>query len=648
MGTSEQTAYRVLARKYRPDSFSGLIGQDALVRTLSNAIALGRLAHAFVLTGVRGVGKTSTARILAKGLNCQGADGQGGPTLEPCGMCEPCKSISEGRHVDVLEMDAASNTGVDDVREIIDGAAYRPVSARFKIYIIDEVHMLSKSAFNALLKTLEEPPEAVKFIFATTEIRKVPVTILSRCQRFDLRRVPADLLTQHLSSIAAQEAIPAEEAALRLIAIAGEGSVRDALSLLDQAAALAGDGTRTEADDTAQPRITPALVNDMLGRGGMAETGQILQACLDGQIETSLAQFSTMVGAGAEAEQIIADLLELTHQASLSAAGAPPEDLPEATKAVVDALADMGIARLGRAWQILLNGHAEMRQAPNPVSATQMLLIRLGYTAPMPTPAEILEKLPDAPAANDGAKPSAPASVSGAASASSSHSASANRSAPRPDTQTASDPAPDTHMAPPPMAVAGGHDVMPVAAAPMADAAPASVPTTTPAITPAPSPATNEAEAGPVISSLSDIAALCDQNGERILAAQLRNHIQLVSLAPQRLDVALTGEAPTDLLPNLAKHLSAWTGQPFMVSLSKGPASPTLRQAEDMARDAAFEAAASQPVVADILALFPGAAVTDIIDNRAEAATPETETMTPENPDTDNRDAEISEEEDSQ
>ena len=648
MGTSEQTAYRVLARKYRPDSFSGLIGQDALVRTLSNAIALGRLAHAFVLTGVRGVGKTSTARILAKGLNCQGADGQGGPTLEPCGMCEPCRSISEGRHVDVLEMDAASNTGVDDVREIIDGAAYRPVSARFKIYIIDEVHMLSKSAFNALLKTLEEPPEAVKFIFATTEIRKVPVTILSRCQRFDLRRVPADLLTQHLSSIAAQEAIPAEEAALRLIAIAGEGSVRDALSLLDQAAALAGDGTRTEADDTAKPRITPALVNDMLGRGGMAETGQILQACLDGQIETCLAQFSTMVGAGAEAEQIIADLLELTHQASLSAAGAPPEDLPEATKAVVDALADMGIARLGRAWQILLNGHAEMRQAPNPVSATQMLLIRLGYTAPMPTPAEILEKLPDAPATNDGAKPAAPASVSGAASASSSNSASANRSAPRPDTQAASDPAPDTNMAPPPMAVAGGHDVMPAAPAPMADAAPASVPATTPAITPAPSPATNEAEAGPVISSLSDIAALCDQNGERILAAQLRNHIQLVSLAPQRLDVALTGEAPTDLLPNLAKHLSAWTGQPFMVSLSKGPASPTLRQAEDMARDAAFEAAASQPVVADILAIFPGAAVTDIIDNRAEAAAPDTETMTPENPDTDNRDAETSEEEDSQ
>ena len=262
MSTSTQTAYRVLARKYRPDSFSGLIGQDALVRTLSNALSLGRLAHAFVLTGVRGVGKTSTARILAKGLNCVGADGTGGPTLEPCGTCEPCTAISAGRHVDVLEMDAASNTGVDDVREIIDGAAYRPVSARFKIYIIDEVHMLSKSAFNALLKTLEEPPEAVKFIFATTEIRKVPVTILSRCQRFDLRRVPTDMMTAHLQKIAETESIQADEAALRLIAIAGEGSVRDALSLLDQAAALSADA------------ITAEMVNNMLGRGSLSDTGQ--------------------------------------------------------------------------------------------------------------------------------------------------------------------------------------------------------------------------------------------------------------------------------------------------------------------------------------------------------------------------------------
>ena len=228
MSDNQTTAYRVLARKYRPDSFETLIGQDALVRTLSNALELGRLAHAFVLTGVRGIGKTSTARILARGLNCEGADGTGGPTLNPCGVCQHCRDIADSRHIDILEMDAASNTGVDDVREIIDGANYRPVSARFKIYIIDEVHMLSRNAFNALLKTLEEPPDNVKFIFATTEIRKVPVTILSRCQRFDLRRVPNELMTTHLARIAKAEGISAEDGALIQISRASEGSVRDA------------------------------------------------------------------------------------------------------------------------------------------------------------------------------------------------------------------------------------------------------------------------------------------------------------------------------------------------------------------------------------------------------------------------------------
>ena len=265
--------YRVLARKYRPATFEQMIGQDALVQTLTNAIALGRLAHAFILTGVRGIGKTSTARILAKGLNCEGADGAGGPTMSPCGTCDPCKDINEGRHIDVLEMDAASNTGVDDVRDIIDGATYRPVSARFKIYIVDEVHMLSRSAFNALLKTLEEPPDNVKFIFATTEIRKVPVTILSRCQRFDLRRVPVDVMTHHLQTIADSENIKAAANTLVHIAKASEGSVRDALSLLDQAAAMNAD------------EISEQAVLDMLGQANTDLILKILQACLNGQIQ---------------------------------------------------------------------------------------------------------------------------------------------------------------------------------------------------------------------------------------------------------------------------------------------------------------------------------------------------------------------------
>ena len=578
MSISKQTAYRVLARKYRPDSFSGLIGQEALVRTLSNALSLGRLAHAFILTGVRGVGKTSTARILAKGLNCIGADGQGAPTLEPCGVCEPCQAISNGRHVDVLEMDAASNTGVDDVREIIDGAAYRPVSARFKIYIIDEVHMLSKSAFNALLKTLEEPPEAVKFIFATTEIRKVPVTILSRCQRFDLRRVPTDMMTAHLQKIADTESIKADEAALRLIAIAGEGSVRDALSLLDQAAALSADALNAE------------MVNNMLGRGSLSDTGQMLKSCLDGDIGLALSQFEDMVVSGAEPEQIIADLLELVHHASMAGAGAPPEDLPESANERIAQLADLGIARLGRAWQILLQGHSEMRGAPRPQSAAQMLLIRLAHTAPMPTPAEILEKLPDAPSQG----------VSQA-------DVSENPAQAEPQSQQEAGPTAESSSGMPSNTSSGAIS----AAGPSLQLATRSEPTEQ--AEPDPTSA-----AMPVITSLADIAALSDAHGERILAAHIRNHVQLVQLAPRRLDVSLAGEAPADLLSNIAKHLSAWTGAPWMVSLTKGEAQPTLRQIDDMKRDNSFKEAAKHPIVAEILTAFPGASVTNIIENNLD------------------------------
>ena len=612
MSTSSTSAYRVLARKYRPDSFSGLIGQDALVRTLSNALSLGRLAHAFVLTGVRGVGKTSTARILAKGLNCIGPDGNGVPTLEPCGSCEPCRSISEGRHVDVLEMDAASNTGVDDVREIIDGAAYRPVSARFKIYIIDEVHMLSKSAFNALLKTLEEPPEAVKFIFATTEIRKVPVTILSRCQRFDLRRVPTDMLSAHLKHIADTEAISADEAALRLIAIAGEGSVRDALSLLDQAAALSADS------------ITADMVNDMLGRGSLSDTAMMLKACLDGQIAEALTQFEAMIIAGAEPEQVISDLLELIHHSSMAAAGAAPEDLPEATNAMIATLAEMGIARLGRAWQILLQGHSEMRNAPRPQSAAQMVLIRLAYTAPMPTPAEILEKLPDAPASNSALpnkahsqqpaqpenmatqpKPTGPSAPDSTAQQSNS---APTLTSPAQTVSSAEGQASAQLDAAPNQT--GSNIAMQAAIQQPIAAQPSMAPDNT-------QPEIAAESAIEPVSSLADIASLADKKGERILAAHIRNHVQLVQLAPRRLDVSLAGEAPADLLSNIAKHLSAWMGEPWMVSLTKGAAEPTLRQAEDMARDAAFSEAAKQPVVAEILSTFPGATITNIIDHKA-------------------------------
>ena len=382
--SSETRPYRVLARTYRPSRFADLVGQEAMVRTLANAIASGRLAHAFILTGIRGVGKTTTARIIARALNCVGADGSGGPTSDPCGACEHCTSIGEDRHVDVIEMDAASRTGVDDIRELIEGVRYRPVSARFKVYIIDEVHMLSRNAFNALLKTLEEPPEHVKFIFATTEIRKVPVTVLSRCQRFDLRRVDGEVLFSHLGAVAAREKVEIAEDALRQIVRAAEGSVRDALSLLDQSIAHAAGG-RIEGDQ----------VRDMLGLADRMRTADLLEALMRGQVAPALGVFDTLHGAGADPVAVLQDLLELTHW--LTRLKAAPEDA-RAGGAVSDIELERGrtlaaalsIPALARCWQMLLKGISETQMAVDPRQAAEMVLIRLAYAADLPTPAEIV------------------------------------------------------------------------------------------------------------------------------------------------------------------------------------------------------------------------------------------------------------------
>ena len=383
-GSSETRPYRVLARTYRPSRFADLIGQEAMVRTLANAIESGRLAHAFILTGIRGVGKTTTARIIARALNCVGADGTGGPTPDPCGTCDHCTSIGEDRNVDVIEMDAASRTGVDDIRELIEGVRYRPVSARFKVYIIDEVHMLSRNAFNALLKTLEEPPEHVKFIFATTEIRKVPVTVLSRCQRFDLRRVGGETLFSHLGAIAGQEGVEIAEDALRQIVRAAEGSVRDALSLLDQAIAHAAGG-----------RIEGDRVRDMLGLADRMQTADLLEALLRGQAAPALGLFDSLHEAGADPVAVLQDLLEFTHW--LSRLKAAPEDA-RAGGAVSDIELERGrtlsaklsIPALTRCWQILLKGVSETHMAVDPRQAAEMVLIRLAYAADLPTPAEIV------------------------------------------------------------------------------------------------------------------------------------------------------------------------------------------------------------------------------------------------------------------
>ena len=588
MSQEAPTAYRVLARKYRPETFAALIGQEALVRTLSNALEMKRLAHAFVLTGVRGIGKTSTARLLAKGLNCIGVNGSGKETLEPCGSCEPCTAIGAGRHVDVLEIDAASHTGVDDAREIIEGVGYRPVSARYKIYIIDEVHMMSKSAFNALLKTLEEPPEAVKFIFATTEIRKVPVTILSRCQRYDLRRVSADMLEEHLQKICDQEGITYDAAALRTIAVAAEGSVRDALSMLDQAAAMTAD------------KLVEGAVNEMLGRPGRGESLGILQAIFAGDAAAALLQFARVHKNGAEAEMVVADLLNIIHQASLAAAGADLADLIESERPGIAALGDLGIAKLGRAWQMLLRGHEEVSKAPNPAAAFEMLVIRLAHTANMPTPGDILQKLPNAPHTRV-KETSAATKGSTAPPAESVQQSSAPLEA-----EPVAHPTTSMHMS-----GNGGQqqalaDNMPpdieshLAGILPAEAHPGE-------ITPAEPPPKDVA--APSITSLADIATLAEAKDEMLLAARVRTHPRLDALHPGSLEVALTERAPDSLIGDLAKYLTEWTGQRWLVSISDGPGGKTLAEERAEQADALKYEITETPLVKTILMLFPGSKI---------------------------------------
>ncbi|RST31055.1 DNA polymerase III subunit gamma/tau [Sphingomonas ginkgonis] len=395
--------YRVLARKYRPQNFHELIGQDAMVRTLGNAIASGRIAHAFLLTGVRGVGKTSTARLVAKALNCIGPDGQGGPTIDPCGVCEPCRAITEGRFIDVIEMDAASNTGVDDVREIIESVRYAAVSARYKIYIIDEVHMLTKNAFNALLKTLEEPPPHVKFLFATTEVAKVPVTVLSRCQRFDLRRIPAEALAAHFARVAAAEQIDVEPEALAVVARAAEGSARDGLSILDQAIAH-GSGT-----------ITATEVRQMLGLADRGRVRDLFAALLAGDAGAVLGQLDEAYSLGIDPASLMRGLMETVHTVTRAKAGGAGDVLQSAEEreAAGEWAGRLGWAVLHRLWQMMLKGLSDIGQAPDPHEAAAMALLRLVHAAELPDPAAVLGRLQngEAVAAVLSRQASAPASA---------------------------------------------------------------------------------------------------------------------------------------------------------------------------------------------------------------------------------------------
>jgi len=580
--TTKTEDYRVLARKYRPTDFNTLIGQDALVRTLTNAIRSGRLAHAFMLTGVRGVGKTTTARIIARALNCIGPDGQGGETAEPCGVCKNCTAIAEDRHVDVMEMDAASRTGVDDIREIIEGVRYKPVNARYKVYIIDEVHMLSKNAFNALLKTLEEPPEHVKFIFATTEIRKVPVTVLSRCQRFDLRRIDMETLANHFKSIVEQEGVSVTEGALALIARAADGSVRDGLSLLDQAIAH----TQGEVGEDA--------VRDMLGLADRARTFDLLDAAMKGDVEGALGQLADQYDAGADPAQVLEDMLELVHwltriKVTPTAAEAPGIPEMERTRGQ-DMAGGLTMAALTRAWQMLLKGLTEVRTAPSALQAAEMILVRLMYGLELPSPAEALKKMQDAPQPSPGApasQPSAPAPGGGGGSG-----VTAQGAAHTPSSTVTHAP---TMMAGPGHAVAG-----------------AAQPETQPI-------SMSEVEL-PDPHTFDQVVALTETLGEMILHANLISNVHLVNFQPGKIEYHPADHAPQDLAQRLSKFLNDHTPRRWVVTVSNQAGQATLKQQEEAAQAAERAAAAHDPLVRAVLDAFPGAEITAVKDTAADIA----------------------------
>ena len=572
MSETREEAYQVLARKYRPETFADLVGQEAMVRTLKNAFAADRIAHAFIMTGIRGTGKTTTARIIAKGLNCVGPDGKGGPTTEPCGQCEPCRAIAEGRHVDVMEMDAASRTGVGDIREIIDSVHYRAASARFKVYIIDEVHMLSTAAFNALLKTLEEPPAHVKFIFATTEIRKVPVTVLSRCQRFDLKRIEPEVMMGLLSKIAKAEGAQITDGALALITRAAEGSARDATSLLDQA--ISNGAGETNADQ----------VRAMLGLADRGRVLDLFDMIMRGAAPEALAELAAQYADGADPMAILRDLAEITHWISIikitPEAAQDPTTPPEERSRGLDMAGKLPMRVLSRMWQMLLKAIEEVALAPNAMMAAEMAVIRLTHVADLPDPETLVKRL---------------------------------------QSQTAPGPMPGG-------APAGGGYGAPggTVHAPMMGAshAPMRGPTMMGG------QATALAQAPQIaLPSFQHVVDLIREKRDMLLLKEVEDGVKLVRYSPGRIEFEPSALARPDLAARLSQRLQGWTGGRWGISVVSDGGAPTIAEERDAEENAARAEALANPLVQAVMASFPGARIAEIRTPEAMAAAAQAEAL---------------------
>ena len=553
---SDTPAYQVLARKYRPETFADLVGQEAMVRTLKNAFAADRIAHAFVMTGIRGTGKTTTARIIAKGLNCIGPDGTGGPTTDPCGQCEPCRAIAEGRHVDVMEMDAASRTGVGDIREIIDSVHYRAASARYKIYIIDEVHMLSTSAFNALLKTLEEPPAHVKFIFATTEIRKVPVTVLSRCQRFDLKRIEPEVMLALLRRIASAEGAAISDDALALITRAAEGSARDATSLLDQAISHGAGETSAEQ------------VRAMLGLADRGRTLDLFDLIMKGDAASALAELGAQYADGADPMAVLRDLAEITHWISVikinPASAEDPTTPPDEQTRGQDMASRLPMRAMTRMWQMLLKAIEEVALAPNAMMAAEMAVIRLTHIADLPDPETLVKKLQDSPRPPSGPGPG----IAGGAPA-------------------------------------GGGTVHSARLAPV-HSAPSRGPTMTAA-----APALAEGQLQ-VYATFDAIVELIRSKRDMLLLNEVETGLRLVRYSPGRIEFEPAPGAKSDLAARISQRLQGWTGARWGVSVVSSGGQPTIAEARDSELAQVRAEASDNPLVQAIFTAFPGAKIAEV------------------------------------